>query len=58
MKEELIRELVKSTKDANVVNKQYLEKIAELEKVRGIQVLFCIVTSMSASSLVIIIVFV
>lgn len=34
MKEQLIRELVKSEKDAELMNKQYAEKIKGLEKVR------------------------
>ena len=33
MKEQLIRELVKTGKDAEQMNKQYAEKIAALEKV-------------------------
>ena len=33
MKEQLIRELVKSGKDAELMNKQYADKIKGLEKV-------------------------
>ena len=33
LKEQLIRELVKSEKDAGLMNKQYAEKIKGLEKV-------------------------
>ena len=34
LKEQLIRELVRSEKDAGLMNKQYAEKIRGLEKVR------------------------
>jgi hypothetical protein len=34
MKEQLIRELVKTGKDAETLNKQYAEKIKHLERVR------------------------
>ena len=34
MKEQLIRELVKNGKDAEAINKQYSEKVSNLEKVR------------------------
>ena len=34
MKEELIRCLVKSEKDAELVNQQYADKVSDLERVR------------------------
>ena len=38
MKEQLIKELVKSSRDAHSMNEQYKEKIQAMEKVRNIEV--------------------
>ena len=47
MKEQLICELVKTGKDAELMNKQYAEKIKALEKVRIAAVPECIGTKVN-----------